>query len=147
MSSGWNDWYSLKMQTHRWPPPLTGAEVLEKSWDAQQVHGLFMPSGYFWTLCPRLQKKKKKKQGVHLTFKGKGTEANIFTQIIYLSIPHLVSPPLSPPPPQLISKASQWNIQLFFPPFYFFNVIFISLYHNMHTQSTHPHTHTHACIF
>lgn len=44
------------------PPPLTGAEVLEKSWDAQQVHGLFMPSGYFWTLCPRLQKKKEKKK-------------------------------------------------------------------------------------
>lgn len=60
------DYASPKMQTHWWPPPLTCAEVLEKSWDAQQLHGLFMHIAIFRLL-------RGKKQAAHLTFKGKGT--------------------------------------------------------------------------
>lgn len=50
----WRKWVTLVMQTPWRPPPLTCADVLEKSVDAQQVHGLFMHVAIFG-LCLRLK--------------------------------------------------------------------------------------------
>lgn len=55
-------------------------------------------------------------------------------------------PKLSPSSLSLFLKLHNEISNCFFPPFYFFYIIFISLYHKMwtnthtHTQSTHPHT-------